>query len=158
MINATAIAWNFERNAIYYRQHLDGLTHSDSLVQPPVEGNCINWIMGHVMCYRNYSLQALGQPAVIDGAALARYERGSAPITGDGPGVLKLEQLVGAYWMSQEVILKTAPTLTAAAAAEVIQAAGFELPRAEILVSFMRHESYHAGQLEWLRPYVIAAR
>lgn len=158
MITAASIAWNFERNAIYYRQHLEDLTEADALVQPPVEGNCINWIMGHVICYRNHILHVLGQAPVLPEAALERYARGSAPVTGDGPGVLGLETLVRAYWTSQDTILKALPGLTQEQAGEVISEAGFELPRAELLVSFMRHESYHAGQLEWLRPWVIAAR
>lgn len=48
--------------------------------------------------------------------------------------------------------------MTPAQAAEVVTAAGFTMPRAALLISFMRHESYHAGQLELLREIALAAR
>jgi hypothetical protein len=158
MITSAAIAWNFDRNAVYMRTHLEALTHTDSLVQPPIEGNCINWILGHVVCYRNYILAVLGLPPILPAETLARYARGSAPVLVDGPDVVELDDLVRAYWKAQDAILQALPDLSPDRAAEVAQAAGFEMPRAELLVSFMRHESYHAGQLEWLRVWAIQQR
>ncbi len=158
MITPAAIAWNFDRNAVYMRTHLEALTHADSLAQPPIEGNCINWIVGHVVCYRNYVLDVLGLPPVLPIETLARYARGSEPVRADGPDVVRLEDLVRAYWAAQDAILKALPAFGPDRGAEVAQAAGFEMPRAELLVSFMRHESYHAGQLEWLRVWAIQQR
>ena len=43
-------------------------------------------------------------------------------------------------------------------ASELVSAADFTMPRGELLTSFMRHESYHAGQLELLRELALAAR
>ena len=43
------------------KQKTEGLTHADSMLQLPIPANCMNWILGHIMVYRE---QYLG---VIDG-------------------------------------------------------------------------------------------
>lgn len=158
MISGENLIWNFERNAGYLRTHLAGLTHADALVQPPVNGNCINWIVGHIVCYRNFAMASCGLPLVISSVVADRYERGSAPVTGAAPDVATLETLVQAYWTSHEHLLAYLHTMTQEQAGAIVSAADFTMPRAELLTSFMRHESYHAGQLELLRELAIAAR
>ncbi len=158
MISGENLIWNFERNASYIRTHLDGLTHADSLVQPPVNGNCINWIVGHLVCYRNFALAICGLPLVVNAATANRYERGSMPVTGPAADVTAFDTLVQAYWNSQEQLLAYLRTMTPKQASEIVSAADFTMPRSELLTSFMRHESYHAGQLELLREIVLAAQ
>ena len=36
-----------------FTANLDGLTHDDSLFQPQGGGNCLNWIIGHLVKARN---------------------------------------------------------------------------------------------------------
>jgi hypothetical protein len=158
MISGENLIWNFERNASYLRTHLAGLTHADSLVQPPVNGNCINWIVGHLVCYRNFALEICGLPLVVSTAVANRYERGSMPVTEAATNVAAFEMLVEAYWHSHEQLVAYLCTLTQEQASEVVSAADFTMPRSELLTSFMRHESYHAGQLELLRELALATR
>ena len=158
MISGENLIWNFERNASYLRTHLADLTHADSLVQPPVNGNCINWIVGHLVCYRNFALEICGLPLVVSTAVANRYERGSMPVTGAAADVAAFERLVEAYWHSHEELLTYLRTMTQNQASELVSAADFTMPRGELLTSFMRHESYHAGQLELLRELALAAR
>lgn len=158
MITGENLAWNFERNASYIRSHLADLTHADSLVQPPAKGNCINWILGHIVCYRTYALAVCRLAAVLSDAVAQRYARDSAPVTGAAADVAEIDTLLAAYWQSHEQLLAYWQSMTPAQAAEIVTAAGFTMPRAELLTSFMRHESYHAGQLELLRELALAAR
>lgn len=158
MITPESLIWNFDRNASYVRNLLAGLTHADSLVQPPVTGNCINWILGHIVCYRTYALDVCVLPAVISTATAHRYARDSAPVLADGTDIGKFTTLLDAYWASHEHLLAYLQSMTPTQAAEVVTAAGFTMPRAELLTSFMRHESYHAGQFELLRELALAAR
>lgn len=158
MITGENLAWNFERNASYMRSHLADLTQSDALVQPPVSGNCINWIVGHILCYRTYALAICGLTPVISPTVAQRYARDSAPVLGPAADVAELATLLAAYWASHEQLLAYWQSMTPAQAAETVTAAGFTMPRAELLTSFMRHESYHAGQLELLREIALAAR
>ena len=158
MITGENLAWNFERDASYVRGHLESLTHADSLVQPPAKGNCINWILGHIVCYRTYALAMCDLAPVISAEVVHRYARESAPVVGPADDVADFTTLLAAYGRSQEQLLAYLQTMTSSQAAETVTAAGFTMPRAELLTSFMRHESYHAGQLELLRELVLAAR
>jgi DinB superfamily len=158
MISSASLTWNFERNASYLRTHLTDLTHADSLVQPPTEGNCINWIVGHIVCYRNYALTCCGLTPVVAEKMAKRYARESAPVLGKAGDVAHLADLQAAFERSQEQLTTYLNAMTPQQAATEVSAADFTMPRAELLLSFMRHESYHAGQLEWLRGWVLQAR
>lgn len=158
MITGESLRWNFERNASYVHTLLDGLDQADSLVQPPVNGNCINWILGHIVCYRNYTVTVCALEPVVIAAVADRYARDSAPVTGPGTDVADFAQLVTAYNQSHTQLLAYLQTVDEVTLCEVISAAGFTLPRGELLTSFMRHESYHAGQFELLRALAVAAR
>ncbi|MBX3011122.1 MAG: DinB family protein [Caldilineaceae bacterium] len=158
MISGDSLAANFERNASYVRGYLEGLTQADSLVQPPVKGNCINWILGHIVCYRTYVQAICELPPVLDEAAAKRYARDSAPVTGPAADLTPIETLRAAYNASQQALLGYLQTLSPTQAAEVVTAAGFTLPRAELLTTFMRHESFHTGQFELLRELALAAK
>jgi len=158
MISGQNLSWNFARNASYVETLLAGLDHHASLYQPPVEGNCINWILGHIVCYRNYALTSCGLPPVLPTTAANRYARDSAPVTAAAADVVDFAHLLAAYQHSHEQLLAYLAQVDAATLAEVVTAAGFTLPRGELLTSFMRHESYHAGQFELLRALALAAR
>ncbi len=155
MLTTTGYLTNLERNAAYLRQHVAGLRHTHSVVQPPVQGNCMNWIVGHVLCYRNYIHEVCGLPEVIPVATAARYARGSEPVLSDGPEIMRFEEQVAAYERSQAAVLAVLPGVSAQAIAEVVSVADFTMPRGDLLTMFMRHESYHLGQLEWLRVWAL---
>jgi hypothetical protein len=158
MITLEVLVRGLTRNAEYIHTHLAGLTHAESLAQPPARGNCILWIVGHIVCYRNYALNVLGLPRVIADEIAHRFARGSAPVLGDEPGLPVLEELLRAYDESQAQIFGALRTLTPEAAVAVVTEGDFTLPRAELLVTYMRHESYHAGQLELLREIALERR
>ncbi|MEM8861918.1 MAG: hypothetical protein AAGD96_26650 [Chloroflexota bacterium] len=81
----------FETNYWVVTRQVDGLTHEDSLLQLPFRGNCLNWVLGHLLVSRQDALKLLG----IDGSwtedEIARYKFDSAPITSaDDPAILTL--------------------------------------------------------------------
>lgn len=158
MITAEALFRGLTRNAEYIHTHLAGLMHAEALAQPPARGNCILWILGHIVCYRNYALNVLGQSRVIADETARRFARGSAPVLGDEPGLPLLEDLLRAYDDSQARAFAALRTLTAEGAVEVVTEGDFTLPRAELIVTYMRHESYHAGQFELLREIALQNR
>jgi hypothetical protein len=88
IISAQQIGKAYARNLWVLKQQTEGLTHADSLLQPAMRGNCLNWILGHLAVHRDYVLDALGREKVVGDTAIARYGRESAPILGDGDGVL----------------------------------------------------------------------
>jgi hypothetical protein len=43
---------------------LEGITHEESLIiQPQRGGNCLNWVVGHVVAARRHALDLVGTPA-----------------------------------------------------------------------------------------------
>lgn len=158
MITAEGFVHAFTRTAYFMHNHTKDLTHADALVQPPAPGNCILWIVGHVACYRNHILRMLGEAPTLDDAHAARFVPNSAPVLGEEPGLARFEDLLAAYDRSQEPIFAALRTLPPDAAAEVITLGSQTMPRAELVMSLMRHESYHIGQLELLREIALQGR
>ena len=132
--------------------NLEGFTHDDALAQPPGGGNCVNWILGHVVVHRNHMLRALGAEPVWGADADARYERGSAPVTGP-ERALPLETLLEALASSRERLLASLETVgderLAAVPADATGSAAAPIGRR--LAVLMVHEGYHVGQVATLR-------
>ena len=81
---ATASAIEVFRHQAYIvdkvlQVNVKDLTHEESLIQPHPGGNCLNWVVGHLVCIYGEILPLLGQEPVMK-EALKRYARGSAPI------------------------------------------------------------------------------
>lgn len=62
------------------RRNVDGVTHEESLRQPERGGNCLNWVVGHLVWVYAGALELLGQDPVLDRGSLARYARGAPPL------------------------------------------------------------------------------
>ena len=148
----------YARDIAIVKQLTDGLTHPDSLAQPPVSGNCINWVLGHIVAYRNRISEMLGQPAVLDPAIAVRYARESKAVTGEEPGLAKLEQLLAALDASQVQLAAGLPKLSAEVAMQSRSYGPMSMTHAEWFLFLLRHEAYHVGNLELLREVALAAR
>src|SRR5215217_5719997 len=94
MIGPEQLADAFALNLRVIKRQTAGLTNEDSLLQPPVRGNCMNWLLGHIAESRAAVLQELGAEPLVERAALARYARNEEPVTAHGEGVLTLEELL----------------------------------------------------------------
>jgi uncharacterized damage-inducible protein DinB len=133
--------------------NLEGFTQEQSLFQPPGAGNCVNWILGHIVASRNGALRLLGEEPVLHDAVAERYKRGSPPI-GHERDAAPLDLLVNALNQSQERILGALtrmgqPDLDKPAAAPGSPAEDTSVGGQLSFLHF--HESYHSGQLGLLR-------
>src|ERR1700733_7650982 len=77
-------------------RHVTDLTHEESLIQPPFNSNCLNWVMGHMLQSRDKMLQLVDAPSVWTPEQIARYDRGSEPITGEGD-VMRFETILADF-------------------------------------------------------------
>lgn len=138
------------RNSGVIARQVAGLTHHDSLLQPPMRGNCLNWVLGHIAVHRDYILEALGQEKILGAGPVARYDRGSDPILADGDDVLPLDTLVAAITLSE---LHITQALAQADADDLAMMAPNSEPAtvAEQVTFLYWHETYHVGQTEYLR-------
>ncbi|MFC2037838.1 DinB family protein [Chloroflexota bacterium] len=129
---------------------LDGLSHADSLLQPPFRGNCLNWVLGHILVGRNQVLNLLGDPPIWGEGEQQRYETGSAPITGEDPA-LPLVRLLADLDQSQQQISAALEQTSPEDLGAVVQFRGSERPLGQAIAGLHWHETYHTGQLELLR-------
>ena len=137
-------------------QNLDGVDHGASLVAPQPGGNCINWVLGHLVEVYESVLPMLGQERVLDEGALARYARGTEPLT-EAAEALPLDDLRGAW---------AEATARFAAGLEGLEEDALDRPApfspgddpdetvGSLLLTVLFHQIYHAGQLGLLRRLV----
>jgi hypothetical protein len=130
-----------------------GVTQEESLVQPQPDGNCLNWVVGHLVCIYNNAVPLLGQEPVMDKQLLARYDRGSAPIT-SAAEALPLSQLLQAWdqlaarvdaglaGLTPEYLEQPAPFSPSGNPDETVRS---------LLTTVLFHQAYHSGQTGVLR-------
>ena len=152
MISPAYMAESFGRNVTIIKRQTAGLTQAESLLQLPFRSNCMNWIVGHVVTNRNTIFRLLNADPVLDAERAEFYKRESEPITGDGPGVLTLDELIAALETAQTRL----EVLVASLAPEDYEreVAVFGRTSQSVghwLLFLYFHESYHVGQTEILR-------
>ncbi len=138
----------FQLNHRVIHMQIKGLTHEDSLRQPPFRGNCLNWILGHIVVERDEALALLDVDPIWGKDEISLYQQNSDPITED-TRAKPFEQIVVAFDQSQEGLEKALKQLTGT---------DLDKPKAdgegtigEGLAGLCWHEAYHTGQTEYLR-------
>ncbi len=138
------------RNQWVIDRQVEGLTHDDSLIQPPFRGNCLNWVLGHIVVHRGLMVKALGGEDPVSEALRRRYGNDSEPVLGAADAQQSLEQLLDEMKRLQEGIEQRLEGRTAADLDAVI-----DVDRGTTLGSRLGflawHEAYHVGQTELLR-------
>ena len=94
----------YEFSYMAISRNLDGVTNEESLFIPVPAGNCINWVVGHIVAARNTVLTLAGGGPVLTGDDAAHYRRGSDPIHAGGK-VLDLGTLRGFLADSQQQLI-----------------------------------------------------
>jgi len=142
--------YEFSYGAI--NRNLDGLSHAESVVLPP-SGNCLNWVLGHVVNARGFLLTLTGGTPVLTGAQAEPYKRGST--SGSIDGLLDLATLRGLLSDSQQQLIPALAVMSDEALARSVPEPYNRPPLTGSLVeAFSRlhyHESYHNGQIGLLR-------
>jgi len=129
-----------------------GLTHEDSLVQPRPGGNCLNWVLGHLLSVYDGMLPLVRQEPVMGEGVLKRYLRGAPPIR-DRAEALDFEQILSAWKQALERVDAGLASLTPDVLdrpAESPNGNPNETVRS-LLTTVMFHQAYHAGQTAVLR-------
>lgn len=135
------------------KKNLEGITHDESLLQPEADGNCLNWVLGHILSTRNAALQMLNREPFWNQEKAATYRRGSEPIKDDSRAQ-NLTNMVADLDRSQERILTTLSELTEEQLNAPSPDPGIGKTIEESLFILQFHETYHAGQTGLLRRMV----
>ena len=136
--------------------NLEGVTHQDSLVQPSPGGNCLNWVLGHLLWVYDQALPLVKEQPVLEESTLNRYARGSAPLQNPSEAI-QFDVLVKALDKATERIDAGLANLTTT---ELDARAPFspnndpnETLRS-LLSTVSFHQAYHAGQTGVLRRLI----
>ena len=135
-MHANFVAHQFELNHQVAHAVLTGITHQESLVHPQPAGNCLNWVLGHMVATRNMLMYILGEPHILSDLEAQPYQRGTRPPLHADQAML-LPEIVAALDRSQQTLMRRLAELPD----QHIQAAA----------GFSFHESYHLGQCGLLR-------
>lgn len=135
---------------------VEGVSHADSLICPQPAGNCLNWVLGHLLAIDGKQLEVLGQQAVMPAGTLARYDRGTTPLV-SADQALDFTSLVEAW---DETAKRIQIGLAAFPASRLCDPAPMSPSNnpAETMLSLLTtigfHQAYHAGQCGLLRRLV----
>jgi uncharacterized damage-inducible protein DinB len=141
----------YKRNLIVIKRQIDGLTHEDSLIQPPFRGNCLNFILGHIAASRQIVIKALDAPELMSEGHITRYTQDADPVTGEGADIMTLEEIMEVMEQSQETLSDRLLKLTPADLTKEIGEGDQKTTLGRRIEFLSWHEAYHTGQTEYLR-------
>jgi hypothetical protein len=152
-MNATDLVKMYEFSYGAINRNLDGVSHAESLVTPQPSGNCLNWVLGHVILSRGLLLTLTGGTPVLSGSQAELYKRGGS--CGAVDGLLDLATLRGLLTDSQQQLIPGLAAMSDAALEGPLPEPHNRSPlTGSIADAFTRlhyHESYHNGQIGLLR-------
>jgi uncharacterized damage-inducible protein DinB len=146
--NATAWVASYELARRGLDRTLDGISDPEALIVPQSGCNCVNWLVGHILLYRNRIHEVLGlEPAWPERLGSSEpYERGSS--SSSGALTIPLGELRSALERSERIVLERLAVLEPA---ELAAMATATRTVGEQLALFGAHDFYHLGQLGMVR-------
>jgi len=159
MNQSQILATILRRNQNSLASAVNDITHTESLLQLPGKSNCTNWILGHIVVYRDGMLAGIRQPTFFPASQTKLYAARSQPITPDSDSVnfdrlLKLQSesfnsLIA--WLESNpkgLRKKTPQDIKPRKGATVV----------EHFTQLLGHESIHIGELNPLRELILIDR
>jgi hypothetical protein len=128
------------------KAHTQQITHAQGIQTPAWGGNCMHWVVGHIVVARCNFLMLLDAPSIWDWATCKLFIPGSTPTDAAAQHV-SFATLLADLDRTQEQLL--AALARSAASDMQIERDGKTV--GEQLAVYAAHEAYHAGQLEILR-------
>ena len=122
-------------------------------MQPQPEGNCINWVLGHLIDAYDKTLLVLERTPVMGAERTKRYERGASPLR-EGSEALEMHGLLGAWEEAAKRVDAGLAGLTAERLDEKAPFSPTDDPKETVrslMSKLLFHQAYHAGQLGLLR-------
>lgn len=133
--------------------NVDGITQEESLIRPAPGGNCLNWVVGHLLATYDQMLPLLGQKPVMEEGALQRYARGTPPLENPAEA-LDLQVLLTAWNDANDRVDAGLAGVTPELLDKPVSKSPSNNPNETIrslLPTVLFHQAYHAGQTGILR-------
>lgn len=148
-MSAKMLSHIFNYNYRSLKINTDDISHEESLICPDQGGNCINWVLGHILTSRNGILEKLGEPITPDSDKYSQYARGSETVI-DSSNAIPIKQLLRHLQESQEKLENALSNLSEVDLEKPME----KRTLGETLEFLQFHETYHIGQLGILRRIV----
>jgi uncharacterized damage-inducible protein DinB len=135
------------------RLNVEGISHEESVIQPRPAGNCLNWVIGHLVVAYQLVFPLLEQESVIPEERLKAYARHSSPLK-DRAEALPLQELLAGFDKASERVDAGLTSLAARRLDEPAPSSAANDPKETVrslLASILFHQAYHAGQTGLLR-------
>jgi uncharacterized damage-inducible protein DinB len=136
------------------KNNVNSITHSQSLQQPSWGGNCLNWIVGHIVIARLNFLTLLEIESVWGWNEIRLYIPGSSPIAENSPA-LNFEKMVADLDLTQTQLLEALSKSTPAVLNRQVEDDSQQMTLGALLAHYCLHENFHVGQTEILRQFLI---
>jgi uncharacterized damage-inducible protein DinB len=126
--------------------NLDGVTEELALQSPAAGANTLNWLVGHVVAYRDVLLEAVGAKPVWTPAQ--RH-----PYSGEDDAAWRAETAVPLARMTADFVISHERLLTALELLDdgALDNAYGSRTLGEFIAFMHFHESYHVGQIGYAR-------
>lgn len=148
----TTAARIYERNQSLLAKALEGLTAEQWIMQPSEGANSALWIIGHIVWARSRALQLIGFTWTKPWISL--FERGSKPAaSGSYPPVEEVLDAWDDLRVSFPAALEETSDATLAVPAQQ-PSPSFDGTVGGMISFLAMHESYHVGQLVYVRRLV----
>ena len=131
-------------------RNLEGITHEESLIVPESGGNCLNWVLGHIVSARNRAMTQLGIAPVWQ-MDLAFHYSGRDEANWTPERAIDLKMIETDLARSQQELLNALDAMPDGALTTPDEK-GRTLGDALTLFTF--HEAYHGGQVALLRRVI----
>jgi len=125
----------------------DGLGHEDLLLQPQPGGNCMLWVLGHMVESMKDLQGELGGSKPEGFELYERFARSSEPVLESEPDLPDLLKIKQDYAALSQLALQTLENQDDLYFGEP----GWKGTKGATVLFLAFHMSYHAGQLEYLR-------
>ena len=149
------LAQIYEFSYMALQRNLDGLSHEDSMISPEPAGNCINWVLGHMVTGRGLVLMLAGaSPTTLTDDEAAAYKRGSAALR-EGGNPVDFARLKSALEETQQRLIAALQAVSEETLAKEVPEEFRRPPLlgsvGQALAKLSYHEGYHNGQIGILR-------
>ena len=148
MISKDMLITAYQYSYFLVTEALQGITHQESLLNPPGGDNPANWVLGHILTSRSNIQAMLSLEPVWEKIRCLPYLPDSEALTPESQ-VEDFEVMVADLASSQESLIKSFEKLTE----EQLEKISGEDTLGKNLAGYAIHEAYHAGELTIIRNW-----
>ena len=131
-------------------QQVKDVTQTESMIQPPFRGNCLNRDIGHILGIYGEILEEMGLPGTLSEVEQKTYGYGSEPLC-DATKAGDLSAMLARLDKALPVIVEKLDSLSEEEQARKVKIWRGEVSLIQALFHIQWHATFHTGQLELLR-------